>query len=75
MTKKRRTATSKISTVTALLPLELYNANTLRLYKGNLHQTSKSILNGVKGKRKSKLFGRHKPAKCCSFSTDSIFLL
>jgi len=72
MTKKRGIATSKIIPVTALLPLELYNGNRLRLYKGNLHQISKSILNGSKGKRtsKSKFFGRHKPAKYCSFRTD-----
>lgn len=49
MTKKRRIATLKISPDTALLPLELYNENALRFYKGNLHQISKSILNGNKG--------------------------
>lgn len=64
MTKKRRIATLKNIPVTALLPLELYNAYRLRLYKGNLHRVSKSILNGLKGKRESKFIGRHKPAKC-----------
>jgi hypothetical protein len=38
MTKKRRIATLKNIPVTALLPLELYNGITLRLYKGNLNR-------------------------------------
>jgi len=56
MTKRRKIATLKNICVTALLPLELYNANRSRLSKDNLHQVSKSIFNGDKGKQKSKFF-------------------